>query len=85
MNFRWEWEVFLRDTGGGETYLQWMISAWGWTLTVAACSWIIAILFGLVIGTLRTVPSLWLARLGNAGSSCFAISRCWCRFSSGTT
>ena len=65
MNFRWEWEVFLRDTGGGETYLQWMISAWGWTLTVAACSWIIAILFGSVIGTLRTAPVVWLARLGN--------------------
>jgi len=66
MNFRWEWDVFLRDTGGGETYLDWMISAWGWTLTVAACSWVIAILFGSVIGTLRTVPSVWLARLANA-------------------
>ena len=66
MNFRWEWEVFLRDTGGGETYLQWMISAWGWTLSVAACSWVIAILFGSIIGTLRTAPSPWLARLGNA-------------------
>ena len=66
MNFRWEWEVFLRDTGGGETYLQWIFSAWGWTLTVAACAWIIAILFGAAIGTLRTVPSLLLARLASA-------------------
>jgi len=65
MSFRWEWEVFLRDTGGGETYLQWMISAWGWTLTVAACSWVVALLFGSVIGTLRTTPSKWLVRLGN--------------------
>ena len=66
MNLRWEWEVFLRDTGGGETYLHWMFSAWGWTLTVAACAWIIAILFGAAIGTLRTVPSPWLARLASA-------------------
>jgi len=66
MNFRWEWDVFLRDTGGGETYFHWMISAWGWTLTVAACSWVIAILFGSVIGTLRTTPSRWFTRLGNA-------------------
>lgn len=66
MNFRWEWDVFLRDTGGGETYFHWMITAWGWTLTVAACSWVIAILFGSVIGTLRTAPSVWLARLSNA-------------------
>jgi glutamate/aspartate transport system permease protein len=66
MNFHWEWDVFLRDTGGGETYLHWMFSAWGWTLTVAACSWVIAILFGAVIGTLRTTPSVWLERLANA-------------------
>ena len=66
MQFRWEWEVFLRDTGGGETYLDWMISAWGWTLTVSACSWVVAVLAGSVVGTLRTTPSAWLGRLANA-------------------
>jgi glutamate/aspartate transport system permease protein len=66
VNFRWEWEVFLRDTGGGETYLQWMLSAWGWTLAVAGCAWIIAVALGSIIGTLRTVPNVWLARLANA-------------------
>ncbi|MFM9969864.1 MAG: amino acid ABC transporter permease [Burkholderiales bacterium] len=66
MQFRWEWEVFLRDTGGDQTYLNWMFSAWGWTLTVAACSWVVALLLGSVIGTLRTTPSAWLVRLGNA-------------------
>jgi glutamate/aspartate transport system permease protein len=63
---RWEWEVFLRDTGGGQTYLDWMLSAWGWTLAVAACAWIVAFAFGSVIGTLRTAPNKWLVRLGNA-------------------
>jgi glutamate/aspartate transport system permease protein len=63
---RWEWEVFLRDTGGGRTYLDWMISAWGWTLSVAVCAWIVAFVFGSVIGTLRTTPSRWVVRLGNA-------------------
>jgi glutamate/aspartate transport system permease protein len=66
MQFRWEWEVFLRDTGGGETYLQWILSAWGWTLTVAGCSWVVALAIGSIIGTLRTVPSVWLSRLANA-------------------
>ena len=27
-----------KDTGGGQTYLQWMMSAWGWTMSVAARS-----------------------------------------------
>lgn len=66
MNFRWEWEVFLRDTGGGERYLDWMISAWGWTLTVSMCAWVVAFVFGALIGTLRTTPVIWLTRLGNA-------------------
>ena len=66
MNFRWEWEVFLRDTGGGQTYLQWLMSAWGWTLSVAACAWVVAFVLGSVVGTLRTTPNPWLVRLGNA-------------------
>ena len=35
---KWDWQVFLQDTGGGETYLNWMMSAWGWTLSVALCA-----------------------------------------------
>lgn len=53
---RWDWEVFLQDTGGGQTYLDWMFSAWGWTLSVAFLALIIALAAGSVVGTLRTLP-----------------------------
>ena len=23
----WDWQVFLQDTGGGQTYLEWLMSA----------------------------------------------------------
>ncbi len=63
----WDWQVFLNDDGSGRTYLQWMMDAWGWTLTVAGSSWVVAMLIGAVMGTLRTLPdSPWshgLARL----------------------
>ena len=63
----WDWRVFLNDDGSGRTYLQWMFDAWGWTLSVAASAWVVAMLFGVLMGTLRTLPnSPWLARLGNA-------------------
>jgi glutamate/aspartate transport system permease protein len=63
----WDWQVFLNDDGSGRTYLQWMFDAWGWTLSVAGASWVIAMLFGALIGTLRTLPnSPWLVRLSNA-------------------
>lgn len=63
----WDWNVFLADDGSGRTYLQWMFDAWGWTLAVAGASWVVAMVFGALFGTLRTLPnSPWLARLANA-------------------
>jgi glutamate/aspartate transport system permease protein len=62
----WDWQVFLNDDGSGRTYLQWMFNAWGWTLAVAACSWLVAMLVGALVGTLRTLTnSPWLSRLAN--------------------
>jgi glutamate/aspartate transport system permease protein len=75
----WNWQVFCRETtsgetvvgcfgrGGDETYLNWIVTAWGWTLFVALCALVVALVSGLVIGTIRTLPnSPWLVRLGNA-------------------
>ncbi len=53
----WDWQVFLSDDGSGRTYLQWMIDAWGWTLAVAGSSWVVAVLVGFFMGTLRTLPN----------------------------
>ena len=63
----WDWQVFLNDDGSGRTYLQWMLEAWRWTLAVSGASWVVAMVFGFLMGTLRTLPnSPWLARLANA-------------------
>ncbi len=63
----WDWKVFLQDDGSGRTYLQWMFDAWGWTLAVAGASWVVAMVFGALIGTMRTLPnSPWLVRFANA-------------------
>ena len=62
-----DWQVFLKDDGGGRTYLEWMIQSWGWTLSVAGCAYVVAMVFGVLIGTVRTLPnSPWLVRLANA-------------------
>jgi glutamate/aspartate transport system permease protein len=60
----WDWQVFLNDDGSGRTYLEWMIDAWGWTLSVAGSSWVVAMIVGALMGTLRTLPgNPWLVRL----------------------
>jgi len=38
------------------TYLDWLLTAWGWTALVAAFALFIAIILGIVMGTLRTLP-----------------------------
>jgi glutamate/aspartate transport system permease protein len=68
---KWDWQVFLQDTGGGQTYLNWMLSAWGWTLSVAICSLVVALSVGSLMGILRTTPNKWLVALGNAWTELF--------------
>ena len=63
----WDWQVFLTDDGSGRTYLEWMFEAWRWTLAVAGASWVVAMLVGAVVGTVRTLQDHpWLVRLANA-------------------
>ncbi len=68
MGSNWDWQVFLTDPGGKyPTYLQWMLSAWGWTVSVSILALIVALVMGSLIGIIRTLPdNPWLVRLGNA-------------------
>ena len=67
----WDWQIFLQDTGGGETYLHWMMSAWGWTLSVALLSLAVALGIGVVMGIFRTTPRKPLLYIGNAWTELF--------------
>ena len=71
MGSTWDWQVFLQDTGGGRTYLAWLMSAWGWTLSVAAMSLVVALLVGSLMGILRTTPNKWLVLIGDAWTELF--------------
>lgn len=68
MAMDWQWQVFLKTPEGADLpYWQWMMSAWGWTLSVSLCALIVALTFGSVIGIIRTLPNSpgWV-RFGNA-------------------
>ena len=66
MNYAWHWGVlFETEPGGTGTYLQYLLAGLGWTLATALAAWIIALLLGAVIGTLRTTAVRWVVRLGN--------------------
>jgi len=67
MKHVWNWGIFFDEIpGGGEEYWQLLLVGVGWTLAVSACAWVIALVLGSVIGTIRTTESPWLVRFGNA-------------------
>lgn len=67
MNYNWNWGIFFElapDASG--TYLTTLLAGLRWTLATALTAWVIALLLGAVIGTVRTTPLKWAVRLGNA-------------------
>ena len=75
----WDWQVFCQDTmdrnavqgcfgsGGEITYLDWMMSAWGWTISVSLLALVLALVLGSFVGTIRTLQDRpMIVRLGNA-------------------
>lgn len=79
----WDWQVFCKDTIDGEivprcfgsagdiTYLDWLLSAWGWTLSVSLLALLVALLLGSIMGILRTAPHRGWVLLGNAWTELF--------------
>lgn len=79
----WDWQVFCKNTidgeviprcfgsGGDITYLDWMLSAWGWTLSVALLALVVALVVGSLMGIFRTTPSKALVALGNTWTELF--------------
>ena len=79
----WDWQVFCKETTTGDvvatcfgragdiTYLDWMLSAWGWTLSVALLALVVALLVGSLMGILRTVPDKRLVFIGEAWTELF--------------
>jgi glutamate/aspartate transport system permease protein len=66
VNYNWHWKVLLEtEPGGTGTYLHYLLVGLGWTLATALAAWVIALLVGAAIGTLRTTPLKWVVRLGN--------------------
>ena len=66
MGYNWHWRVLLEtEPGGSGTYLHYLIVGLGWTLATALAAWVIALIIGSLVGTIRTTNARWAVRLGN--------------------
>ncbi len=67
MNYHWNWGIFWDiSPDGAHSYLQTLLLGTAWTLATAFSAWCLALVFGSIIGVIRTTPSAALVRLGNA-------------------
>jgi glutamate/aspartate transport system permease protein len=66
VGYNWNWGILLeKEPGGTGTYLQYLIVGLGWSLATALAAWVIALIIGSLVGTVRTTPIKWAVRLGN--------------------
>ncbi len=66
MNYNWDWSIFFKiSPDGQDTYLQTLLYGLGWTLATALSAWVIALILGAIIGTIRTMPSKFGVTIGN--------------------
>lgn len=65
-NYSWDWGIFLQPVSTGEptNYLGWLIAGLYNTVILALSASVIALVIGVVMGVLRTVPNRRLAAVG---------------------
>ena len=67
MKYDWQWAIFFEIASDGSgTWLNYLSVGLAWTLATALAAWVIALSIGAVVGTLRTTPLKWVARLSVA-------------------
>lgn len=66
MNYNWNWRIFWEQSPDAVgTYMDTLLSGLYWTLATALTAWVMALILGAIIGTIRTVPNKWVVRLAN--------------------
>ncbi len=67
MNYNWNWRIFWeRSPDAVGTYMDTLLSGLGWTLLTALSAWLMALVLGALIGTVRTLPNRNAVRCANA-------------------
>ncbi|MGO4713802.1 amino acid ABC transporter permease [Bradyrhizobium sp. 2TAF24] len=67
MNYHWNWSIFWDPSPSGTgTYLDMLLSGLVLTIETALCAWILALVFGSIVGVMRTLPSKAAQRISFA-------------------
>jgi glutamate/aspartate transport system permease protein len=67
VKYNWNWGIlFAPEPGGTGTFLHYLLVGLEWSIITALCAWVIALVVGSLVGTLRTTTNPWVVKVGNA-------------------
>lgn len=65
MHYHWNWGIlFALSPDGNATYISLLLSGLEWTVITGVSAWVLAFIFGSIVGVMRTLPSRAAERLG---------------------
>jgi glutamate/aspartate transport system permease protein len=67
VRYNWNWGIlFAPEPGGTGTFLHYLLVGLGWSIVTALLAWVMALVIGSLVGTLRTTTNPLVVKLGNA-------------------
>lgn len=67
MNYNWNWGIFWEASPEGVgTYLTMLLMGLRWTVATALLAWIVALVFGSIVGVMRTLPGRTIGIVASA-------------------
>ncbi len=65
MQYNWNWGIFWEQSPDGIPYIDTLLIGLKWTLATAILAWIMALVLGTIVGTIRTTQKPWAVRVAN--------------------
>ena len=65
MHYNWNWGIFWEQYPDGIPYIDTLLIGLKWTLATAVLAWIMALVLGTIVGTIRTTQKPWAVCIAN--------------------
>lgn len=65
MHYNWNWGIFWEQSPDGIPYIDTLLIGLKWTIATAVLAWIMALILGTIVGTIRTTQKPWAVKIAN--------------------
>lgn len=65
MDYKWNWGIFWEQSPDGIAYIDTLLMGLKWTIATSLSAWIMALILGTLVGTIRTTRKPWVVMFAN--------------------